>query len=84
MNSTSIESRHAQYNLSTLSALAQESGGPGALQPQGLNLTSSPKSSFKAPTAEDFDKGSRLFIEEPPPTPLLAVFASLWTKLSRR
>lgn len=84
MNSTSIESRHAQYNLSTLAALAQEAEGQGAFQPQGLNLTSSPKFSFKAPTAEDFDKGSRPFIEEPAPTPLLAAFASLWNKLSRR
>lgn len=84
MNSTSIESRHAQYNLSTLAALAQEAEGPGAFPSQRLNLTSSPKFSFKAPTAEDFDKGSRLLIEEPAPTPLFALVASLWNKLSRR
>nr|WP_314565192.1 hypothetical protein [uncultured Pseudomonas sp.] len=84
MNSTSFESRHSQYNASGLVGLAQEAESSGASQRQGLNLTSSPKFSFKAPTAEDFDKGSRLFMEESAPSPVLSVFASFWSRLSRR
>ncbi|MFL1389798.1 hypothetical protein ACI77F_19240 [Pseudomonas tritici] len=84
MNSTSFESRHSQYNASALVGLAQEAESPRASQVQGLNLTSSPKFSFKAPTAEDFDKGSRVFMEESAPSPVLSVFASFWSKLSRR
>ena len=84
MNSTSFESRHSQYNASALVGLVQEAESPRASQLQGLNLTSSPKFSFKAPTAEDFDKGSRVFMEESVPSPVLSVFASFWSKLSRR
>lgn len=82
MNSTSFESLHAQYSASTLAALAQETEKSRA--PQRLNLTSSPRFSFKAPTAEDFDKGSRLFIEPPMSSPLSGIFASLWSKVFRR
>lgn len=84
MNSTSFESRHSQYDVSAMATLAQQPETPGTPQPQGLNLTSSPKFSFKAPTAEDFDKGSRAITEEPGSNPLLCLFANLWHKLSSR
>ncbi|AKS05373.1 hypothetical protein [Pseudomonas trivialis] len=80
MNSTSFESRHSQYNASTLVGLAQEVEN----RPQVLNLTSSPKFSFKAPTAEDFDKGFTEGMEKPAPRPVLSMFAELWSKFSSR
>ena len=82
MNSTSFEPRHSQYNPSNLAALTQEAKNPR--EPQGLNLTSSPKFSFKAPTAEDFDKGSRVIIEDSTHGPVMSLFSSFWSKLSRR
>lgn len=82
MNSTSCESRHAPYKISTLAAPAQEAENPR--EPQGLNLTSSPRFSFKAPTAEDFDKGSRALMKESTPGSVISVFSSLWNKLVRR
>jgi len=82
MNSTSFEPRHSQYNPSNLAALTQEAKNPR--EPQGLNLTSSPRFSFKAPTAEDFDKGSRVFTEESAPSAVTSLLTSLWNKLSRR
>ncbi|OPA94045.1 hypothetical protein BFW88_09575 [Pseudomonas fluorescens] len=84
MNSTSFESRHAQYTVSPLSAAPHEVEGPGISRPQGLNLTSKPKCSFKAPTAEDFDKGTQAFCEEPVSSPAFPRLASLWSKLSGR
>jgi len=82
MNSTSFESRHAQYKISTLAAPAQEAENPR--EPLGLYLTSSPRFSFKAPTAEDFDKGSRALMEESTPGSVISMFYSLWNKLVRR
>ncbi len=82
MNSTSLESRHSQYKVSTLAAPAQEAENPR--EPLGLYLTSSPRFSFKAPTAEDFDKGSRLIIEDSTHGPVMSLFSSFWNKLSRR
>lgn len=82
MNSTSFDSRHSPYTTSSVAALAQEA--EHSRKPQGLNLTSSPKFSFKAPTAEDFDKGSRLFTEQSAPNPVFSMLASLWSKVSRR
>ena len=82
MNSTSFEPRHSQYNASNVAALTQEAKNPR--EPQGLNLTSSPKFSFKAPTAEDFDKGSRVLTEESAPSSVISMLTSFWSKLSRR
>ncbi|CRM86974.1 hypothetical protein [Pseudomonas sp. 22 E 5] len=82
MNSTTFESRYSQYNAPNLAALAQEVKNPR--EPKGLNLTSSPKFSFKAPTAEDFDKGSRVLTEESAPSSVISMLASFWSKLSRR
>ncbi len=82
MNSTSFDSRHSPYTASTVTALAHEA--QNSRKPQELNLTSSPRFSFKAPTAEDFDKGSRLFTEQSAPNPVFSMLASLWSKVSRR
>lgn len=84
MNSTSFDSCHSQYNVSTLTALAQEADNPRASQPPVLNLTCSPRFSFKAPTAEDFYKASRVFEEESVPGPVFSMLVGLWGKLSRR
>jgi hypothetical protein len=84
MNSTSFESRHSPYNASSLATLTQEAEQPRASSSPGLNLTSSPKFSFRAPTAEDFDKGSRLFMEEPARSPVLSMITNLWSKLFSR
>lgn len=82
MNSTSFEPRHSPYTTSNLAALAEEVKSPR--EPQVLNLTSSPRLSFKAPTAEDFDKGSRVLTEKSAPSTVTSLLASLWNKLSRR
>jgi hypothetical protein len=82
MNSTSFEPRHPQYNAATMVMPAADS--QRELQPPRVNLTSSPKSSFKAPTAEDFDKGAQAVTEEPVSTPLLSLFPGIWSKLSKR
>lgn len=84
MNSTSFESRHSQYAVSTLSAAASEVENQAPPVPQKLNLTSSPKSSFKAPTAEDFHKGAQARMEKPTLGAGLSVLGSLWGKLSGR
>ncbi|WLI08707.1 hypothetical protein PSH66_10405 [Pseudomonas sp. FP597] len=84
MNSTSFESRHSQYAVSTLSAAASEVENQAPPVPQKLNLTSSPKSSFKAPTAEDFHKGAQARMEKPTLSAGLSVLGSLWGKLSGR
>lgn len=83
MNSTSFESLDSQY-ISTLAGLGQETEAPRTSRPQALNLTSLPKSSFKAPTAEDFDKGARVLMEESPPSPGRSAFSKWFNKLSRR
>ena len=70
MNSPSFEPRHAQYNAATL-----------VMPPPQVNLTSSPKSSFKAPTAEDFDKGARTVAEEQASSSPCSLFPSIWSKL---
>ncbi len=84
MNSTSFESRHSPYSASTLATRTQEEGQPRAPTSPGLNLTSSPKFSFRAPTAEDFDKGARLFMEEPVRSPAFSMIANLWNRLFSR
>lgn len=80
MNSTSFESRHSQYTVANFTALAQEVEN----RPQVLNLTSSPRFSFKAPTAEDFDKGFRGSVEKPAHRPVLSMLADLWSKFASR
>ncbi|PMV19092.1 hypothetical protein C1X21_26065 [Pseudomonas sp. FW305-3-2-15-A-LB2] len=84
MNSTSFESLQSQYNVPTLATLAQEAERPTTSPLHGVNLTSSPKCSFKAPTAEDFDKGSRMFIETPAHTPVLSTVANFLKRWSSR
>ncbi|RMT98497.1 hypothetical protein ALP39_03334 [Pseudomonas marginalis pv. marginalis] len=73
MNSTSFEPRHAQYNAATLVM-------PVAGEPPRVNLTSFPKKSFQAPTAEDFDKGARTVVEERAPSLLCSLFPNIWSK----
>jgi len=84
MNPTSFESLPSQYTVATLPIPAREAGVQSKSRSQALNLTSSPKFNFRAPTAEDFDKGSRAFMEEPASSPVLSTLAGLWSKLSCR
>lgn len=84
MNSTSFESQPSQYTVASLAMPAREAGLPSTSRSQALNLMSSPKFSFRAPTAEDFDKGSRTFTEEPLSSPVFSTLAGLWHKLSCR
>ncbi|WP_206425417.1 hypothetical protein [Pseudomonas orientalis] len=86
MNSTSFEPRqsHSQYAIASLPAPATTEQSPGKSQAKALNLTSSPKFSFKAPTTEDFDKGTRTLVDEPGPGATPSLFANLWKKLSWR
>ncbi|MBC3199382.1 hypothetical protein HU756_21940 [Pseudomonas poae] len=84
MNSPSFESRQAQYTLTPLPSAACEGQKHDTPLPQGLNLTSTPKFSFKAPTAEDFDKGSKTQAQEPGSGSTGSLLASIWNLLSRR
>ncbi|KAB0563907.1 hypothetical protein C9383_15345 [Pseudomonas palleroniana] len=83
MNSTSLEPRHSQHSVSTLPASAQEATAQQNLKALAVNLSSSPKSSFRAPTAEDFDRGARPFADEPVSRPAGSIFAMFWSKLLR-
>ncbi|SDS68138.1 hypothetical protein SAMN04490205_3278 [Pseudomonas trivialis] len=84
MNSPSFESRQAQYTLTPLPPAACEGQKPDKSPPQGLNLTSTPKFSFKAPTAEDFDKGSKTTAQTSASGSTGSLLASIWNLLSRR
>ncbi|MEX5541764.1 hypothetical protein [Pseudomonas poae] len=84
MNSPSFESRQAQYTLTPLPSAACEGQKHDTPLPQGLNLTSTPKFSFKAPTAEDFDKGSKTQAQEPGSGSAGSLLASIRNLLSRR
>lgn len=84
MNSTSFESLQSHYNVPALAALAQTAECPTTFPLHGINLTSSPKLSFKAPTAEDFDKGSGVSTEAQVHNSVLSIVANLWKKLSSR
>ncbi len=84
MNSTSFETRPSPYTIAPLATVTPEAQGQGTSRAQTLNLTSSPKFSFRAPTAEDFDKGARALKEESLSSPVLSMLALLWSKLSCR
>lgn len=81
MNSTSLEPRHSRYSASTLPATADEAAAQQSVKARALNLNSSPKNSFKAPTAEDFNRGARASGDEPAPRSAPSAFATLWSKL---
>ena len=83
MNSTSVESRHAQYTVVPLTAACEAKNQDKSLT-QGLNLTSTPKFSFKAPTTEDFHKGSRALTEKSESGLSSSLLASLRNLFSRR
>ncbi len=84
MNSTSFESHPSRYTVSPQPAAGCEAESQRIFQQKALNLTSTPKYSFKAPTAEDFDKGTRAFGEHSVPGPAVSMLAVLWSKLFRR
>ena len=83
MNSTSSASRHCPSSVTALMTALPEAPYQSAQQPS-LNLTSSPKCSFKAPTAADFDRGAHMLSDTPVGDPLFSRLSSFWSKLSLR
>lgn len=53
------------------------------LAPPRVKLSSSPQRTFKAPTAEDFDKGAQAITEEAVSRPKRSLLPTIWSRLSR-